>query len=133
MTYEVIAEREGRWWIFTIPDIDMVGQARNLAGVETEAKNIISMVLEMKSDDQEAYVDPESIEVHVTARAPERAVEQWAEAEREEEAANAARSHAAAQRREVVRELRAQRYTADDLGRIFGVSRQRIAQLEKSK
>lgn len=132
MTYDVTAEREGRWWVFTIPVIDMVGQARSLAEVETEAKNIISMHLEMEAGTPGPEVDPANVNVHVTAAAPEEAIAQWREAEREETEANAARSHAASVRRAVVRELRDQKYTADDVGRMLGVSRQRVNQLEKA-
>ncbi len=40
-TYDVDVWREGRWWLFRIPELDTVGQARSLAEVPEEAEGII--------------------------------------------------------------------------------------------
>ena len=46
--------------------------------------------------------------------------------------ARKAQAGAAARRRGVVLELRKQRYSAADVGRVLGISKQRVYQLEKA-
>jgi len=40
--FDVTVQREGRWWIFTVPELDAVGQARSLAEVPIEARGLIA-------------------------------------------------------------------------------------------
>lgn len=124
-TYEVTVEREGRWWVFSIPELDAAGQARSLAEVPREASGII-----------EAWdAEPTGpFEVHVTVTPPiERMWEAWAEAAREEEAGRQAQAHAAASRRAIVEELRASGVSAADVGAILGMSTQRVYQLQSER
>lgn len=121
--FEVTAEREGKWWVFEIPALRTGGQARSLAEVEGEAHGIIAAWMSVEPD--------EEFTVNVTVPASAAILEEWAAAERDEEAAREAQARAAARRRAVVRELRAQRLTAPDVGRVLGISKQRVHQLEK--
>lgn len=121
-TLAVTVEREGSWWVFEIPELGTGGQARNLAEVDFEAQGVAAMWLNAA---------PETVDVVVTVQGPTHALEEWAAAERDEEAAREAQTRAAERRRAVVRELRAQRLSALDVGRVLGISKQRVYQLEK--
>lgn len=121
-TFEVTAERDGTWWVFEIPELGTGGQARTLAEIDHEAQGVAAMWLN---------TSPEAVAVAVTITGPEHALEEWAAAERDEAEARAAVASAAERRRAVIRELRAQRYTVPDVGRVLGISKQRVYQLEK--
>jgi DNA-directed RNA polymerase specialized sigma subunit len=122
-TYDVTVEREGRWWVFEIPALGTGGQARNLAEVDHEAQGVAAMWLD---------VEPDSIAVRVAVHGPQDALDEWAAAERDEEEARRAQSRAAERRRAVVRELRRQNYSAPDVGRVLGITKQRVYQIEKA-
>lgn len=122
-TYDVTVEREGRWWVFEIPELGTGGQARSLAEVDQEAQGVAAMWLD---------VSPDTVAVNVTVRGPEHALDEWAAAERDEEEARLAQARAAERRRAVVRELRGQDYSAPDVGRVLGISKQRVYQLERA-
>lgn len=123
-TFQVTAERDGKWWVFEIPELGTGGQAHSLAEVDFEAQGVAAMWLD---------VPPDEIAVAVTVRGPEHALAEWAAAEREEQEARAAQARAAERRRAVVRELREQKYSAPDVGRVLGITKQRVYQLEKRK
>jgi DNA-directed RNA polymerase specialized sigma24 family protein len=122
-TFDVVVAREGRWWVFEIPELGTGGQARTLAEVDPEAQGVAAMWLDVK---------PETVAVSVSVTMPENALAEWAAAERDEEQARQAQARAARRRRAVVRQLRAQGYTAPDAGRVLGISKQRVYQLEKN-
>lgn len=121
--YTVTAERDGRWWVFEFPELGTGGQARSLAEVESEARAIAAAW---------QHLEPEQVAVAVKVRAPADVLAQWASAEQEERAARQAQARSAERRRAVVRHLRENRYSAADIGRILGISKQRVYQLEKS-
>lgn len=120
-TYAVTVEREGRWWVFEIPELDTAGQARNLAEVPTEARGIISAW---------EQVPLESVEVSVTVKSAEDAQTEWQQAEADLAAAQA---RASARKRAVVVKLRSKGLTADDTGRVLGISKQRVFQIVNEK
>jgi len=122
-TYDVTAEREGRWWVFRIPALGTGGQAKTLADVAFEAKDVAAMWLD---------VDDESVEVSVTVAGPDAALAEWAAAERDEATARSAISAAAARRRAVVTRLRSENWSAADVAQVLGVSRQRVYAIEKA-
>lgn len=49
--------REGKWWVFTLPELNTTGQAHTLEDVETEARNVAAMWLN---------IDPTTITITVT-------------------------------------------------------------------
>lgn len=120
-TYDVTVEREGRWWVFEISELDTAGQARNLAEVADEARGIISAW---------EHVDIDTVEVSVTVKATEDARTEWQQAEAELAAAQARANEV---KRAVVVRLRSKGLTADDTGRVLGISKQRVFQIEKAK
>ncbi|MDO4055072.1 antitoxin HicB [Clavibacter michiganensis] len=122
-TYEVTVEREGRWWLFRIPELDLVGQARKLAEVDYEARGIIEAMTD---------ADFDLIATNVTVTPPDELWAAWKAAELEEAAARQAQADAAAHRREVVRKLRSTGVTAEEAGIVLGITKQRVFQLEKT-
>lgn len=48
--FDVVAWREGSWWIFHVPDLDVFGQASSVAEIELEARGIIE-AMERKTSD----------------------------------------------------------------------------------
>ncbi|MDJ1372274.1 hypothetical protein [Gulosibacter molinativorax] len=119
---DVVVERDGKWWVFEIPELGTGGQALSLAEVDDEARDVAAMWLEE---------DLASIKVDVTINAAAHSIAEWEAAEREEIQAREAQAHAAERRRAVVRELRGQKFSALDVARILGISKQRVYQLEK--
>jgi len=119
-TFEVIAERDGRWWVFEIPELGTGGQARNLSEVDFEAQGVAAMWLD---------VGPETVAVNVRVKGPEQAMAEWRAAAHDEEEARMAQTRAAARRRAVVKQLREQGWTAPDAGRVLGISKQRVYQI----
>ncbi len=122
-TFTVEVEREGRWWVFEIPELGTGGQAHNLAEVDYQAQGVAAMWLN---------VAPETVAVTVKVKGLERALAEWRAAERDEEEARRAQARAADRRRAVIRELRAQNYSAPDVGSVLGITKQRVYQLEKT-
>lgn len=121
--YEVTAHREGRWWVFDIPALGTGGQARDLAEVEVEAQGVAAMWLD---------VEPHEVMVDVTVQGQAAVLAEWAAADRDEAAARRAQSQAADRRKAVVRSLRAAGWSAPDTGRVLGISKQRVYQLDKA-
>ncbi|WP_424937779.1 MULTISPECIES: hypothetical protein [Bacteria] len=119
-TFDVTVKREGTWWAFEILDLGTGGQARNLVEVEEEAHSIASAWLN---------ASPGTIALNVAVHGPADALAEWDAAERDEEEARNAQTRAAERRRAVVRTLREQRYSAPDVSRLLGISRQRVYQL----
>lgn len=121
--FEAVAERDGRWWVFEVPELGTGGQAHDLSEVEYEAQGVAAMWLD---------VQPETITVTVTVRGQDKALSEWAAADRDEKAARAAQANAAERRRAVVRSLRSAGWSAPDTGRVLGISKQRVYQIERA-
>lgn len=121
-TFEVKAQREGRWWVFEIPELGTGGQARSLDEVDFEAQGVAAMWLD---------VAPANVAVTVGVVDAAETLAEWAAAEADEEEARRAQARAAGRRRAVVRRLRDQGYSAPDAGRVLGISKQRVYQLER--
>lgn len=120
-TYQVRVRRDGKWWFFEIPEIDMSGQARRLADVENEAIDIIATWLQ---------IDPETVAVALDVDVPVEVSETWREAKRLEVIARDENAAAARLAREAVKRLRDQGMSQADAGRLLGVTVQRVSQLE---
>lgn len=120
-TVDVVVERDGRWWVFEIPELGVAGQARSLAEVDREAQGVAAAWLD---------VEPGTVAVEVTVKAPEEVLAEWLAAELDEKEARDAQARAGARRRAVVRDLHARQYSAPDIGRILGITKQRVYQLD---
>lgn len=120
---DVVAVRDGRWWTFEIPELGTGGQARSLSAVEHEAQGVAAMWLD---------VEPALVDVNVVVRGEDEVLTEWIAAQRDEDAARVAQARAAARRRQVVRTLRSRGWSTPDTGRVLGISKQRVHQLERS-
>ncbi|MCL2423079.1 MAG: hypothetical protein FWD11_04165 [Micrococcales bacterium] len=120
--YTATAAREGRWWMVHVPEIDGLTQARRLAEVETMARELIAVTLNVSIDDVVVSVsvaDVDGIDVadEVATIRGERAEAARLERDAAERAAALARS------------LVAKDLPLRDVGTILGVSYQRAHQL----
>ncbi|NMM17521.1 MAG: hypothetical protein HHJ14_10415 [Cellulomonas sp.] len=57
-TYTVTAARDGRWWTVAVPGVG-VTQARRLSRVTAEARDLISVSLDLPGDDFELVISME--------------------------------------------------------------------------
>jgi len=55
--YEATVERDGKWWMISIPEIDGLTQAHNLAEADKMARSLIAITLD---------ADPSTFDVHLT-------------------------------------------------------------------
>lgn len=123
-TYQVDVRRDGRWWFFQIPAIDLSGQARKLSEVEFEATDIIATWLQ---------VPHESVAVSVNVDVPEAVSAAWEEAKRLEGHAREENVAAGRLARQAVQLLRSEGMSQADTSQLLGVSVQRVSQLETTQ
>jgi phosphoribosylformimino-5-aminoimidazole carboxamide ribonucleotide (ProFAR) isomerase len=119
-TYQVNVRRDGRWWYFEIPEINMSGQARRLSEVPFESSDIIATWLK---------TEPEKFTVDLNVDLPQEVRATWQEAKSREAAARSENAAAARLARQAVKQLRADGLTLAETGRLLGVSMQRVSQL----
>lgn len=117
--YKAIARREGKWWAI---EVDGVGwtQSRRLDEAEPMARDLIAAMKNIDVEDVSVVVEP-----HVSDELDElraRIVRLSKEAEE-------ATTQAQAEKRRLIRELKAANLSARDIGRLAGVSHQRVSQV----
>lgn len=119
-TYRAQVSRDGKYWLVYIPEIDKYTQARNLGEIESMARDLISLWLE---------VAPETIDIHPEIELPAAVQQhlQWADKYRAEAAQSQA--EAAKEYRLAAVELKSAGLTVRDIGKALGVSHQRAQQL----
>jgi predicted RNase H-like HicB family nuclease len=118
----VEAVRSGDWWAITVLDLDGVfSQAKRLDQVEAHAREAIAMMLDIDED------DVGELDVHVTR--PDSVAELLAALEVSIAAAAEASEEASRMRREVAQALRDEGLPLRDVGKLIGVSHQRVHQL----
>jgi len=124
-TYKVSAVRSGRWWAIEVPELrGAFSQARRLDQVESMAREVIALMLEVPEDSFDVVVEPDLSSIGAVREAIEAALH-------ERERANAAQDAASTAMRHAVSEVRASGYTSRDAGLLLGVSNQRISQIER--
>ena len=123
-TYRAEAQREGKWWVFRVPELQTGGQARTLHELDDEIKDVIALWLNHDAADF-------AVELRVIG--DEDVLSKWTAAELEDAQARERQRDAAAKRRDVVHALRARGYSAPDVGRVLGISKQRVYQLEAKR
>ncbi|PPF24645.1 hypothetical protein [Rathayibacter tritici] len=121
--FTATAERDGRWWLVTIPELDTVGQARSVGEIGAVAREVAALFINVPEEDVTVTVT-----VHVTPEAEAL----WQEAEAAERESRAAQEPSATARRRAVAIARADRYSLDAAAAAFGVSRSRVQQLERA-
>jgi predicted RNase H-like HicB family nuclease len=120
-TYTAHCEREGGWWIVTVPELDGVfTHARRLDQVETLVRDAIALWLE---------TEPDSFDVQVDPAIPTEAANAIVEAHRARHAATVAKAQAALSTTTAVVELFSTGMPTRDVGKLVGISHQRVAQI----
>lgn len=118
-TYQGTAHREGEWWVIGVPGVGAT-QVKRIDQIEHMARDMIAAMED---------VDYESVSVDIDVRLPEELDRMRAESERlireAEDAAMRARSY----RVEVMRAMHNRRLSTRDIGRLTGVSHQRVGQI----
>ncbi|MFI9401966.1 hypothetical protein [Nocardia sp. NPDC052316] len=126
ITYEVHANRVGRWWEITIPDVygdDPCGQARHLTDVGYEARTIIAAKLDVPLSQVETTLIVDDFgDAHDVQPRTERIAVLRAEVDR---LSNELKAEQVA----LVKELRRENVPDVDVATLLGVARQRIGQL----
>lgn len=120
-TYTARATRDNdRYWLVHVPELGHYTQARNVAEIETMARDLIATL---------RGLEPQSIDLAVDIHLPGSAQEHLARVEtlRAEEAE--ARRAAAAEARMAAAELKQAGLPLRDIGKLLGVSFQRASQL----
>lgn len=120
MKYTAHAERDGRFWLVHVPEIDQWTQARNLREVEPMARDLIATLLE---------VEPTSFAVDVEIELPEAVREEWEESKRLLSKVDEIKASAAAAAQRAARRLADEGLTLREIGQVLGVSFQRAGQL----
>lgn len=122
--YSATAEREGRWWLITVPELDAVTQARTVREIDMMATGLVAALLDLEEDD---------VQVNVSVKLPESVAEAWAEADKLQSEVDVATRRAAALRRAAVKTLLSEEHLSQsDAGALLGLSYQRIQQLAKA-
>jgi sulfur carrier protein ThiS len=120
--YRAEAVRSGNWWAITVPGLDSVfSQARRLDQVEARAREAIAMMLDV----DEADVG----ELAVSVTPPDTVADLLRELDVSEAAAASASEQAATLRRQVAQELLDEGFPMRDVGRLIGISHQRVSQI----
>ena len=124
-THRVEVVRSGDWWAITVPELAGVfSQAKRLDQVESQAREAIAMMLDI----DETAVEP--LEIHVTP--PATASDLLENLRTSVTVAAKAEAKAARIRLEAALALRAEGLPMRDVGRLIGVSHQRVHQLLSS-
>ena len=120
-TYQLVATREGQWWIVDIPELDYRTQARKLDQVEHMGRDLIALMEDVPAD---------SFDVATVITMPETIAAQLDEANRLEREAREVAARAARDRRAAARSLyEAYGLSATEVATLLGVTRARVYQL----
>lgn len=118
--YTVNVDRDETMWRVRVPEIARTTVARNLAEVETMARDLIAIMT-----DQE----PDAFDLAVTIETPSPAAETVERARSHRAQAEELSTTAAAEIREAAHQLRNDGLTVRDIARVLGISAQRASQL----
>ena len=121
-SYRAVATRSGDWWAITIPQLPgAFSQCKRLDQVEAMAREVIALMLDC---------DPADVgDVEVDVQLPDQLTDDLAALRRSERLADDARQAAAHAQRRAAEDLRAAGLSMRDIGRLLGVSHQRVSQI----
>ncbi|MYM18903.1 hypothetical protein GSY69_02625 [Brevibacterium sp. 5221] len=121
-TLDATIAREGRWWVATVPELDMAAQGRTLRGAQTAAREAAALAL----DCDEGAV---AIRAEIALDGQTRQV--LAEVAQLHEEARTAESRAADLVGAVLARLVGEGVSQADAAQVLGISRQRAQQMLK--
>lgn len=119
-TYRVRAEREGKFWLLTVPELDVMTQARRLTEADEMARDLIATWLD---------IAPDSFAIDLDVALPDELAERRDRARQLREEADRLREQAAEELRSVVRDAHAAGMSVRELALALGVSHQRAQQI----
>ncbi|CAN5908849.1 hypothetical protein BH23ACT10_BH23ACT10_22540 [soil metagenome] len=120
--YRVDVARSGAWWAIKIPELPgAFSQCKRLDQVEAMAREAIGLMLDIEP------ADIGNIEVDVEL--PDQIADDLAALRRSERLADDARQTAAHARQRAAERLRDSGLSVRDIGRLLGVSHQRVSQV----
>ena len=120
--WTVEVTRSGGWWAINVPDLPGVfSQCRRLDQVDEYVREAIALLLD--ADDSEVGT------IDVTVVSPPEIAELVQTVEQAEQAARDAVEAAARVRKDAAQSLLHQGYPMRDIGRLIGISHQRVSQI----
>jgi hypothetical protein len=119
-TYQVEVDRDGRFWHIHVPEVERSTQARTVREIEPMARNLIAIMED---------TDPDSFELDVHLSLPEDVRLELDKAASLRETAAGAQSEAARLSRHAARRLHELGLPMRDIGKVLGISGQRVQQL----
>jgi predicted RNase H-like HicB family nuclease len=124
-TYLVEARREEEWWILIVPELDgITTQTRRLDQADDMVRDLIALWLE---------VDPDSFDMEIAPNLPGPIGKVVSDAVKSRHTAMVTREKAAVKTGKAIDALVGQGYAIRDVGRLLGISHQRVAQLRKTQ
>ncbi len=119
-TYRVVATQEERFWLLSVPELDVVTQAKTLDRAEATVRDLIAVWLDVPSDSFAVEIEP-------------RLDDEWMKLLRDTRDARATADRASARASELLRTsvttLHDAGLSAREVGSLVGVSYQRVQQL----
>jgi len=119
-TYQVRATREQRFWLVSVPELDIVTQARSLDRAEATVRDLIAVWLDVPAEAFDVDVEPQL-------------TDEWTQLPRDTReprtAADEASEHAQRLVRKAVTTLHDAGLSTREVGSLIGVSYQRVQQL----
>lgn len=119
-SYRVRAEREGKFWLLTVPELEIMTQARRLTEADEMARDLIATWLE---------VAPGSFTIELDVALPDELAQRRDHARQLREEGDRLRDQAAEELRAVVREAHEAGLSVRELAVVLGVSHQRAQQI----
>jgi len=119
--YKVKVNRDGRWWMIEVPDLDVLSQARRLGEVERMARELIAVTTGSKIEGVEVDIELSDIGRVSAYRIHE--------LDHEKDIVANLEKHIAQESQEVAAGLVEAGGPLRDIGEILGVSHQRVHQL----
>lgn len=120
INYTVNVDRDETMWRVRVPEIARTTVARNLAEVETMARDLIAIMTDQA---------PEAFDIAVSVETPNPARETMERARTHRAQAEELSTTAAAEIREAAHQLRSNGLTVRDIAQVLGISAQRASQL----
>jgi DNA-directed RNA polymerase specialized sigma24 family protein len=122
-TYTAEVQRDGKFWLIRVPEIDRSTQALRYRDVVAMASDLIEIMEGVESDDYD---------LHLKVVLPDAVKDHLARAEVLREEARRANAESAKESREAVKQLLAQGLSQREAGDVLGMSFQRVNQLVNS-
>lgn len=119
-SYQVRAQREGKFWLLSVPELDLMTQARRLTEADEMARDLIATWLE---------VAPDSFAIDLDVVLPDELAQRRDHARSLREEADRLREQAADELRSVVRDAHDAGLSVRELALALGVSHQRAQQI----